>query len=86
MFGQESFASHHKPRSAITALLGVIINEGLLNGMELSIGRQSLNRDDLFGLRINSQDGAGVNDFTPHHHCTGPTCGSITDPLGASKF
>src|SRR5205823_2583221 len=60
---KKRLTSHHKSRSAKAALLRIVVNKSLLDGMKLAILRQAFNRGDRMGLCVNGQHRAGINSF-----------------------
>src|SRR5207253_5281338 len=75
MLIKKRFASHHEPRCAESALLGIMIDKSCHHGMELPIPRYPFDRLDILTLRLNGQHGARIHRFAVYDHGAGAASG-----------
>src|SRR6185437_15821464 len=83
---EEGFCRHHESRRAEAALLRVMIDKGLLNGMKLARLTQAFNGGDLPALGVDGQHRAGVHRLVVHQHGASAAGAAIANPLGAGKL
>lgn len=87
VFIEQSLGGNHESGRAETALLGVILDERLLNGVKGVAGTgETLDGFNLAILCVYGEHGAGVDGLAVEKHGAGTTFGTIADALGASKF
>ncbi len=63
-FTDQRNGRHYLPWRAIAALERVVIDEGLLNRMELSVRGEAFNRRDLRAIRRGGEDKATIHAST----------------------
>ena len=86
MLIQKSFAGDNEPWRAEAALRGIVIDKGLLDGVQLVPLHQRLDRSDLLALGFDGQHGTGIDSLVIHQHGTSAALGTITDALGAREI
>src|SRR6185369_17052680 len=83
---EQRLGGNHESRSAETALLGVVVDKRLLDGMKLPARRgDALDRLDLPPLRVHGKNRAGVDGMTIHEHRASTTLSAITNALGSGE-
>src|SRR4051794_27186598 len=83
---EQRLGSDHESRRAEPTLLGVIVDECLLDGMELSAGSSdALDRLYLLVLSIDGQNRASINGMAVNEHGASATLGTIANALGSSE-
>src|SRR5262249_41214549 len=83
MFFEQRRAGHDETRGAEPALLRVIVPEGLLDRVELTILFQAFDGPNLLALRLDGQRRAGVDGLAVHDHRAGATGGAVADAFRA---
>ncbi len=86
MLVKKSLGGDDEARRAEAALLRVIVNECLLDGMEMGGIAQAFHGGDLRALRVDGQHRAGVHGFVVHQHGASAAGAAIADALGAGKL
>ncbi len=86
MLVKKRLGRHNKARRAETALLRVVVDERLLDGMEFARLAQALHRRDLVALRVDGQHRAGVDGLPVQQHGARAAGAAIADALGAGKL
>jgi hypothetical protein len=69
---QQTISIHDHARSAVPALKGVVLDEGFLQGMELTVFGQSLNGRDRLARNGFYLEQARALGFAVHNHRAGP--------------
>ena len=85
LFVQESLAGNDKTRCAKAALLGVVIYEGLLDGVQFVPVHQPLDCGDCLTLSFDCQDRARINGLAVDDYGASAARGTVTDALGPGK-
>ncbi len=86
MLIKKGLGGDNEARRAEAALLSIVIDECLLNGMEVAGFAQAFHGGDLRALRINGQHRTGVDGFVVHEHGACAAGAAIADALGAGKL
>ena len=83
---EEGFRCHYEAGRAIAALLGVVVDEGLNDGMLLLAGgAKRFERLDLASDGVDGEDGATVHHFAVDHDGAGSAGATVADALGGSE-
>ena len=86
MLVKKSLGGDNEARRAEAALLRVIVDKRLLNGMKMARLAKAFHGGDLRALRVDGKHGAGVHGFSVHQHGAGAAGAAIADALGAGKL
>src|SRR5215469_14680533 len=86
MLVEKSFAGNNESGRAETALLSIIVNKSLLHRMQMARLPQTFHRGDGPGLRVNGENGAGINCLAVHHYSAGAARPAITDAFGSRQL
>ena len=86
MLVKKSLCGNNEARRAEAALLRVIVNERLLDGMEMARLAKAFHGGDLRALCVDGQHRAGVHGFVVHQHGASAAGAAIANALGAGKL
>ena len=85
MLVKKCLGGDNEARRAEAALLRVIVNERLLDGMEMPRLAEPFHGGDLRALRVDGQHRAGVHGFVVHQHGASAAGAAIANALGAGQ-
>ena len=85
MLIKKSLGRHDKAWCAESALLRVVINESLLDGIKFAGLAQAFNGRDLRALRIDGQNRAGIDGFAVQMDGAGAAGPAIAHALGSGQ-
>src|SRR5882724_10428071 len=83
MLVEEPLGRHHESRSAVPALLRIVIDERRRHGMQFAALRDAFDGLDVLALGFDSQHGAAVDHLAVHNDGAGPASRTIADLFGA---
>ena len=86
MLVKKSFGGDNEAGRAEAALLRVIVNECLLDGMKMAGLAEAFHGGDLRALCVDGQHRAGVHSFVVHQHGASAAGAAIANALGAGKL
>src|SRR5919199_2169568 len=81
----QSDGRHDHSRGAVTTLQRMVLPEGLLHGMQLTIAGQALDRDDLAAVGLDGQHGARLHRLAVHHHRAGTARRGVATDVRAGQ-
>src|SRR5262245_618239 len=67
----ETEGGHDHPGRAVAALQAVVLAEGLLQGVQLAVRGESLDREDVAAVGLDGEHRAGLHRPAVHHHRAG---------------
>src|SRR5580692_3996395 len=83
---QQSLRAHQLAGGAVTALRAVMLDEGFLERVELSIFRQPFHGENAASIHPNRELAAGVNRLSVYHHGASAALAAIAADFGAGEL
>src|SRR5689334_7681316 len=83
---EESLRGHDEARRAVSALLGVMIDEGGGHRMRLRGRADAFDGMNFLALRIDGEDSAAVDHLPAEDDRAGAAGGAVADALGAGHI
>ncbi len=75
----------HHARRAVAALERVLVVERLLDGMQLPVLREALDRGDLGAVGLDTEHRARLHRLAVHEHGAGPARGGVAADVGTGE-